>query len=122
MAIFLRFMTWRVGAEAPFPGWDMGVLRMAPLRNRTRLEFRSEYPANDSSQASPSDHCIWRALKSSLRSYAVSPVRGSWRLSRLVAISSWGGAEQRSEEPTSELQSLMRISYAVFSLKTKNIS
>src|SRR3546814_4762031 len=30
-------------------------------------------------------------------------------------------ARQRSEEHTSELQSLMRISYAVFCLKTKNI-
>src|SRR3546814_5465115 len=30
--------------------------------------------------------------------------------------------EQRSEEHTSELQSLMRISYAVFSLKKKNIN
>src|SRR3546814_6884831 len=29
--------------------------------------------------------------------------------------------EKRSEEHTSELQSLMRISYAVFCLKTKNI-
>src|SRR3546814_7339391 len=29
-------------------------------------------------------------------------------------------AEQRSEEHTSELQSLMRISYAVFCLKKKN--
>src|SRR3546814_3787415 len=29
--------------------------------------------------------------------------------------------QQRSEEHTSELQSLMRISYAVFCLKTKNI-
>src|SRR3546814_3155517 len=29
-------------------------------------------------------------------------------------------AESRSEEHTSELQSLMRISYAVFCLKTKN--
>src|SRR3546814_3833555 len=29
--------------------------------------------------------------------------------------------ERRSEEHTSELQSLMRISYAVFCLKTKNI-
>src|SRR3546814_8081837 len=31
-----------------------------------------------------------------------------------------GGAAQRSEEHTSELQSLMRISYAVFCLKKKN--
>src|SRR3546814_6723281 len=32
------------------------------------------------------------------------------------------GAGDRSEEHTSELQSLMRISYAVFCLKKKNIS
>src|SRR3546814_8979789 len=32
------------------------------------------------------------------------------------------GAFQRSEEHTSELQSLMRISYAVFCLKKKNIN
>src|SRR3546814_3306078 len=31
-----------------------------------------------------------------------------------------GGLEERSEEHTSELQSLMRISYAVFCLKKKN--
>src|SRR3546814_3718614 len=33
----------------------------------------------------------------------------------------WTGAAIRSEEHTSELQSLMRISYAVFCLKKKNI-
>src|SRR3546814_1097119 len=33
--------------------------------------------------------------------------------------SSWSRAESRSEEHTSELQSLMRISYAVFCLKKK---
>src|SRR3546814_3403671 len=32
------------------------------------------------------------------------------------------GADTRSEEHTSELQSLMRISYAVFCLKKKNIN
>src|SRR3546814_1828036 len=32
-----------------------------------------------------------------------------------------GGAKFRSEEHTSELQSLMRISYAVFCLKTKTV-
>src|SRR3546814_8772172 len=31
-----------------------------------------------------------------------------------------GGTDERSEEHTSELQSLMRISYAVFCLKKKN--
>src|SRR3546814_7970339 len=35
----------------------------------------------------------------------------------------WAGAlDLRSEEHTSELQSLMRISYAVFCLKKKNIT
>src|SRR3546814_4355542 len=40
-----------------------------------------------------------------------------WRADRGVRIEV---AEQRSEEHTSELQSLMRISYAVFCLKKKN--
>src|SRR3546814_16524946 len=34
----------------------------------------------------------------------------------------FAGASERSEEHTSELQSLMRISYAVFCLKKKTIS
>src|SRR3546814_3757227 len=42
-------------------------------------------------------------------------------------LSGWNGSwpagppKRRSEEHTSELQSLMRISYAVFCLKTKNL-
>src|SRR3546814_4242205 len=41
-------------------------------------------------------------------------------LERSVASrTSFGGTAPRSEEHTSELQSLMRISYAVFCLKTK---
>src|SRR3546814_4721261 len=39
-------------------------------------------------------------------------------VSRLRVLRTWGGI--RSEEHTSELQSLMRISYAVFCLKKKN--
>src|SRR3546814_8953257 len=41
--------------------------------------------------------------------------RGNW-VGRCVATRCWWG---RSEEHTSELQSLMRISYAVFCLKKK---
>src|SRR3546814_9660282 len=36
-----------------------------------------------------------------------------------VCAGAWLGGEKRSEEHTSELQSLMRISYAVFCLKKK---
>src|SRR3546814_10617680 len=49
-------------------------------------------------------------LKSSRASYSVSGTIGGRTLLRLV---------MRSEEHTSELQSLMRISYAVFCLKKK---
>src|SRR3546814_968560 len=46
---------------------------------------------------------------------------GSRVLYRTEALQSWLAArERRSEEHTSELQSLMRISYAVFCLKKKN--
>src|SRR3546814_5698767 len=43
---------------------------------------------------------------------------GDWSLAKDVAIL-WQTAMGRSEEHTSELQSLMRISYAVFCLKKK---
>src|SRR3546814_5568993 len=41
-------------------------------------------------------------------------------LARLPLLERRGDVEVRSEEHTSELQSLMRISYAVFCLKKKN--
>src|SRR3546814_3655499 len=41
------------------------------------------------------------------------------RLQAQAALAPAGGADARSEEHTSELQSLMRISYAVFCLKKK---
>src|SRR3546814_2440855 len=46
-----------------------------------------------------------------------------YRLAQAIASGAarWGVALCRSEEHTSELQSLMRISYAVFCLKTKTI-
>src|SRR3546814_3268336 len=44
----------------------------------------------------------------------------SSRASRSSAAAAISGMDRRSEEHTSELQSLMRISYAVFCLKKKN--
>src|SRR3546814_9581874 len=41
------------------------------------------------------------------------------RASPAPARGAWGRGRERSEEHTSELQSLMRISYAVFCLKKK---
>src|SRR3546814_9794802 len=42
-------------------------------------------------------------------------------LTQIFRFFTQADVEVRSEEHTSELQSLMRISYAVFCLKTKNI-
>src|SRR3546814_7335395 len=50
------------------------------------------------------------------RLHRYAPVRRRWRH---ILISARMGGMHRSEEHTSELQSLMRISYAVFCLKKK---
>src|SRR3546814_10736727 len=59
--------------------------------------------------------CDWRQLALPAGNVvSVAGVPGLW------CIDSWPW--ERSEEHTSELQSLMRISYAVFCLKKKNIN
>src|SRR3546814_3993698 len=51
---------------------------------------------------------------------ALALVLGRDRLVRPLTEHDFHGSTPRSEEHTSELQSLMRISYAVFCLKKKN--
>src|SRR3546814_16503909 len=46
--------------------------------------------------------------------------RSQWHQGRARFPAAGPGGDRRSEEHTSELQSLMRISYAVFCLKKKN--
>src|SRR3546814_2385042 len=52
--------------------------------------------------------------------YVVFPDEGHGFARPANSLAFFGITEQRSEEHTSELQSLMRISYAVFCLKKKN--
>src|SRR3546814_5465644 len=47
------------------------------------------------------------------------PLIANWDLAALRNVEGVGFLSERSEEHTSELQSLMRISYAVFCLKKK---
>src|SRR3546814_1416471 len=52
-----------------------------------------------------------------------APVPGAFGIGLAAGFVPWGpmgGEKSRSEEHTSELQSLMRISYAVFCLKKKS--
>src|SRR3546814_3356942 len=53
--------------------------------------------------------------------YQARHLRRAWRRPGLDPVLRGAGARLRSEEHTSELQSLMRISYAVFCLKTKSL-
>src|SRR3546814_4156949 len=55
-----------------------------------------------------------------LRMAVAHPLTRSIRHPHRTRCCRGGNSEYRSEEHTSELQSLMRISYAVFSLKKKN--
>src|SRR3546814_12604575 len=67
------------------------------------------------------DGCIWlvrRPEKGMLGGMRALP-GGEWSGTPVESELSESGIAQRSEEHTSELQSLMRISYAVFCLKKK---
>src|SRR3546814_7832077 len=54
-------------------------------------------------------------------SFALCRARSIRRSVSTASAAATGGGQRRSEEHTSELQSLMRISYAVFCLKKKKI-
>src|SRR3546814_1481323 len=72
-----------------------------------------------SSQELPPEALSWVPLSGALSSRSTSGFRSNIKLSIFFGTSDdrWIA---RSEEHTSELQSLMRISYAVFCLKKKN--
>src|SRR3546814_5960244 len=70
------------------------------FRSRVTTSARSSNSSRlDTARALPSDNLVSM----------------SWKITRMPRLSA------RSEEHTSELQSLMRISYAVFCLKKKNL-
>src|SRR3546814_1009709 len=69
------------------------------------------------------DHCGMTLLAGkAVGASFVGAVAATLALSEILRLLHGGPVHRliRSEEHTSELQSLMRISYAVFSLKTKN--
>src|SRR3546814_6421347 len=78
-----------------------------PVGGRPAARIEDALPANNVlfAEVAPINH------------FAAQIVRQRLREERAY----FGAKRQRSEEHTSELQSLMRISYAVFCLKKKNI-
>src|SRR3546814_5093544 len=61
----------------------------------------------------------WKPTKFNVGGSTITVERGQLCVSRSQIAAAWGWSP-RSEEHTSELQSLMRISYAVFCLTKKN--
>src|SRR3546814_16372691 len=60
----------------------------------------------------------WRGAWGMNRAWPSCPIRPS-AIHRVAGSTAFAARSRRSEEHTSELQSLMRISYAVFCLKKK---
>src|SRR3546814_5287983 len=91
------------------------MIRRPPRSTRTDTLF----PYTTLFRSVVAESAEWRATKSTGRRLS-----GSTRLksqnSQPWKVSGTPGVVRRSEEHTSELQSLMRISYAVFCLKKKN--
>src|SRR3546814_1003129 len=90
------------------------------------MRLESNHPGGDQQRRAVLDPPLRPALRPS-RSAAQDPPYGETTFNpttpatiRPMHASRAGEALSRSEEHTSELQSLMRISYAVFCLKKKN--
>src|SRR3546814_3547110 len=97
------------------------MIRRPPRSTRTDTPF--PYPTLFRSRSSTkrarreSTERPWRSRKSVMRNTLWSARLRLWDPGRKGLGALW---RERSEEHTSELQSLMRISYAVFCLKKKN--
>src|SRR3546814_11426793 len=94
------------------------IIRRPPISTRTdtlfpyTTLFRSHHGARDGQEARDEDDARAIFQKARVQTLDLAPVEGQ---PAPVPVD-----EGRSEEHTSELQSLMRISYAVFCLKKKN--
>src|SRR3546814_4475927 len=74
-------------------------------------------PRSAAIAVTPGEQLLDRADAGPLLTRVRPETVGSWKTGRLIYANA--ALSQRSEEHTSELQSLMRISYAVFCLKKK---
>src|SRR3546814_4145997 len=112
------------------------------LQKLERCEVSKETLSERAEKSADGEYSPWRKVKDEPRVLAMSDgegvifalerpdLQGNARYSLIEASADKGGSKlhimrddnnKRSEEHTSELQSLMRISYAVFCLKKKNI-
>src|SRR3546814_16559905 len=100
--------------------------RRPPRSTRTDTLFPYTTPFRSQASIEGPDRSAGRACNYDIGHLRNSPFRGRAGRSELTRCAACRSARRvvgharRSEEHTSELQSLMRISYAVFCLKKKN--
>src|SRR3546814_1579303 len=99
------------------------IQRLRTCRAESAFEGADEGTASRSREVSPAPFAVWPHLKHQAAASATavqmrSTTSFTWSSRSPSAITRMTGSV-RSEEHTSELQSLMRISYAVFCLKKK---
>src|SRR3546814_1651140 len=101
------------------------MIRRPPRSTRTdtlvpyTTLFRSPAPRPANQSVKPTFTPLRYVHAAYLQCYAASGLLTWCQLPRLLSACRHAGRSMRSEEHTSELQSLMRISYAVFCLKKK---
>src|SRR3546814_10874323 len=101
------------------------MVRLPPRSTRTdtlfpdTTLFRSAQSPASESAGMESDHDALRGQRPALSRSGIDGAASRAFEHQGFSGRSDAGCGRRSEEPTSELQSLMRISYAVFCLKKK---
>src|SRR3546814_1985173 len=94
---------------------DLGRFGVVGLRSRHRIHVSTAVHPAVTTETIKATHSVRLRSKRSPPLMFGEPAKGRYLCPRFVQTMQW-----RSEEHTSELQSLMRISYAVFCLNKKN--
>src|SRR3546814_4477946 len=95
--------------------------RLKILRKEAESSYPTEVPTSSADRVSVSNICLASSIRNACTySNGAKPVAALKRREKVRAFRPDRSTIRRSEEHTSELQSLMRISYAVFCLKKKN--
>src|SRR3546814_6878936 len=120
----LRVVITACDGVQPFPAWNevkrMFVPYLITYGNRSPRDYVPIYRLMQSWRAVRLAESVWLADLDTDAIAILRAVLHAMQLDDTAAVLPLQRNGSRSEEHTSELQSLMRISYAVFCLKKKN--
>src|SRR3546814_2249897 len=122
-SVSIFFFKQKTAYEMRISDWSSDVCssdlnptpRLKILRKEAESSYPTEAPTSSADRVSVSNICLASSIRNACTySNGAKPVAALKRREKVRAF-----RPARSEEHTSELQSLMRISYAVFCLKKK---